>query len=542
MSRLSISLIALVAAFPAYADDFYTQAPVAAVTVYPQGADLTHRAVLDLPTGEQRVFLPYAGLSGLDALPRISTSEGVTIGALSFHPAMQIDREALFTEAQTAAWARVKDTEAAVTTKQDEIASASAEAQALKLRLEFLGKAEPGPDMSAEELLALADMLQTDTTATRTALVAAQAKLRPMKEALEVLSKAQEAAQADFDALSPPEEVADMISVELNVAEAGPVALELTELTDNAGWSMDYDLDLNRKAGKLAVSRKLIVEQRTGASWNDVALTLSTARPGETSSPSAVTPNQAWIEMPMEEPESFAMAPRMMSEAEPVLEPSPMMGDMKTASLQIDGLAISYLYPTPVTIAPGGGSELALDELALEATPLVLASPRSDDTAFTVARFTNTTPEPILPGWANILRDGHFVGREQIDLIPAGAKAELGFGPIEGIRLETIFDRNAEGDAGIINRSNTRVQTISFSVENLTGDSQDVRALFPLPFSEQEDLKVRINATPAPNETDIDHRRGVSAWDLALAPGEKRTVSIEVELDWPLDQVLRWYP
>ncbi|MEJ2018905.1 MAG: DUF4139 domain-containing protein, partial [Maritimibacter sp.] len=170
--------------------------------------------------------------------------------------------------------------------------------------------------------------------------------------------------------------------------------------------------------------------------------------------------------------------------------------DMTTAELQIDGLAISYAYPTPVTIAPGSGAELALDELTLEATPLVLASPRTDETAFTVARFSNDSGEPILPGQANILRDGHFIGRQQIDLIPAGAETELGFGAIEGIRLNTIFDRNAEGDTGIINRSNTRTQTISFSVENLTGEAQDVRAIFPLTYSEQEDLEVQVTATP----------------------------------------------
>ena len=40
--------LALVAAVPAIADDVYTQAPVAAATVYPAGAELTHRAQVEL--------------------------------------------------------------------------------------------------------------------------------------------------------------------------------------------------------------------------------------------------------------------------------------------------------------------------------------------------------------------------------------------------------------------------------------------------------------------------------------------------------------
>ena len=226
-------------------------------------------------------------------------------------------------------------------------------------------------------------------------------------------------------------------------------------------------------------------------------------------------------------------APDMMVMAEPA---------MKTAALEVDGLALSYVYPDPVTIASAEAAELALDTLSLSAKPAIHAAPRWDDTAFTVATFTNTTGEPLLPGWANVLRDGHLVGRERIELIPAGAETELGFGPVEGIRLKTIFERNAEGDAGLISRSSTREQKISFTVENLTDEPQDVRAFFPLTFSEQEDLRVRVSANPAPDETDIDRKRGVSAWDLTVAPGETAEVGITVRLDWPEGMQLIWGP
>jgi len=140
------------------------------------------------------------------------------------------------------------------------------------------------------------------------------------------------------------------------------------------------------------------------------------------------------------------------------------------------------------------------------------------------------------------MRDGHLVGREMLDMIPAGAETELGFGPMESIRLETIFARNEEGDTGIIARSDTREQLISFTVENLSGEAQAVRAFFPLTYSEQEDLRVRVSATPPPDETDIDRKRGVSAWDLEIDPGETAEVEISVRLDWPEGQNLVWYP
>ncbi len=350
------------------------------------------------------------------------------------------------------------------------------------------------------------------------------------------------AAVADFERLSPPGERSDLLGVEIEVAEAGPVTLELTEHAHNAWWEMDYDMDLDRDAGALSIDRKLIVVQETGQSWDGVALTLSTARPGETVSPTPVSPDQARIHEEMQFSRSGAgVSAEMMADS---AAPAPVMmeADMKTAGLVVDGLALSYVYPEPVTIADREAAELALDTLTLDATPAIHASPRHDQTAFTVASFTNTAGEPILPGQANILRDGHLVGREWIDMIPAGAETELGFGPIDGIRLETIFERNEEGDSGLISKSNTREQLITFTVENLTGEAQEVRAFFPITYSEQEDLKVRVTATPTPSETDIERMRGVSAWDMSLAPGETAEVSINVQMSWPEGQELAWYP
>ncbi len=542
MFRVALSLIALAAALPAFAEDVTVQAPVTAVTVYPDGAEMTRQANVELPAGAHRVFLPYVGLDDLSALPRIEASEGVTIGTLGFRRDVGVNREALFTDAQAAAWAEVERLEAEVDVAKDDRDLAAARVKALEARLAFLGSVEPGEAPTAETVLELAAMLAEQIATAEAELVAARADLRPLNERIEEIRAELAAAEAAFDRLSPPDEVSDMLSLELEVAAAGPVTLELTELAADAWWEMDYDIDLDREAGALGIDRKVIVGQNTGEVWSDVALTLSTARPGEAVAPQPVYPDRARIEQPRDLARATA-APMAMMEEAPMIEPEIVLdADMKTAQMQLDGLALSYVYPEPVTIASDEAAELALDTLALEAEPMVWASPRWDDTAFTVARFTNTTPEPILPGSANILRDGHLVGREAIEMIPAGAETEMGFGPIEGIRLATIFERNEEGDTGLISRSNTREQRVTFTVENLTAEAQELRALFPLTFSEQEDLRVRVTADPAPDETDIERARGVSAWDIALAPGETAEVNITIALDWPEGMELFWNP
>ncbi|WP_171042876.1 mucoidy inhibitor MuiA family protein [Maritimibacter alexandrii] len=543
--RATVSLIALIAAVPAQADTFFAQATVAEAIIYPDGATLTLRAELDLPAGEHVVMVPYPESDSMGSLPRIAVSEGVVVGALGFRRDVVSDARDLYTEAQEEAAARIDRAEEALEAKVDEIEVARVDLAALQAKADYLAAITPPAEATAEEILAIADLVATQTAETRAALLVAKAALRPLEDELSDLKGDLAAAQAALTRLSPPTTENDMLTVEVVVAEAGPVALEMTEQSWAAGWRVDYDMNLDREAGEITMDRKLIVTQDDRRAWTDVALTLSTARPSDRIAPSEVYPDMADIFDP-DERRPIPMAPRAememadedMAVAGIVAEPAPM----KTAGLQIDGLAVSYVYPDPVTIAPGEAAELALDTLTITADVTIEAAPRWDETAFLMAEFTNETGEPILPGEASLMRDGHFVGRMAIPMIPAGGDEELAFGPMESIRLDTILKRNAEGDAGIINRSSTRVQDITFTVENLSDEPQEVRALFPLTFSEKEDLEVEIVALPAPDETDVDDRRGVSAWDLTLAPGETQEVEITITLDWPEGQVLSWNP
>lgn len=543
--RATVSLIALVAAVPAHADTFFAQAPVAEAIIYPDGATLTLRADLDLPAGEHVVMVPYPEADSMGSLPRIAVSDGVTVGALGFRRDVVSDARTLYSEAQEEAAQAIDAAEEALEAKMDEIELARVDLSALQAKADYLAAITPPAEATADEILAIAELVATQTAETRAAILIAKADLKPLEEDLTDLKGDLAAAEAALARLSPPSTENDMLTVEVIVAEAGPVALEMTEQSWAAGWRVDYDMNLDRDAGEITMDRKLIVTQDDRRAWTDVALTLSTSRPNDRIAPSEVYPDMADIFDP-DDRRPLPSAPRMEAEAMEedmavagmVAEPAPM----RTAGLKVDGLAVSYVYPDPVTIAPGEAAELALDTLTIPADVTIEAAPRWDETAFLMAEFTNETGEPILPGEASLMRDGTFVGRMGIPMIPAGGDEELAFGPIESIRLDTILLRNAEGDAGLINRSSTREQQITFTVENLSDETQEVRALFPLTFSEKDDLEVDIVALPAPDEIDVDDRRGVSAWDLTLTPGQTQEVQITVTLDWPEGQVLSWNP
>jgi uncharacterized protein (TIGR02231 family) len=166
------------------------------------------------------------------------------------------------------------------------------------------------------------------------------------------------------------------------------------------------------------------------------------------------------------------------------------------------------------------------------------AAPLYDDTAYVAAAVANKSGELLLPGDAALYLDGALVGETRLDLLPPGGEADIGFGPVEGLRLTRNVEGRSAGDRGMIRRSNDLVETIVIDVENLTGETWPVRLTDRAPYSEQEALAIDWTADPDPVAVDPDGRPGVLIWRFDIAPGETRRFSVGLELTWPEGMVL----
>ncbi|MGC9369635.1 MAG: DUF4139 domain-containing protein [Paracoccaceae bacterium] len=543
--RLSLSLSALLAASTALAEDFQAKAPISAVTVYPQGAQVTREVTLDLPAGAHRVLLPAPGADLWNSPPRVRAGEGTAIGALNLLAGHVSDPETVYLPLQAAALAALEAAKEALDAARDRQAAKQAELAAAEARLGFLSSVSGAAleSLAPQALSETAAMIGQETARARAEIAAARPALRALEDEIEDLKDAHAQARRDLDALSPPEGPVDMLAISVERAEPGPATLEIREFVRDAGWQPTYDLRLTRgEAPALELARKVMLAQETGEPWLDVDLVLSTADPFAQIDATDPYPNRAVIrpEGRLMRSATEKMAGDAMEEAPAMAEPSPIMA---TGQLAADGITVTYAYPRKVSIpALGDGLILELDRFELDPEVTLRATPRHDDTAFIMAEFTNATGEPLLPGTAALYRDGTYVGAADLDMIPAGGEETVSFGAMEGIRLDWRALRTDTGDTGLVARKDEREEALEFSVENLTGKTEEVLTLFALPFSEQEDLKIRTTTRPEPDETDYDKERGVGAWRLTLGPGEKQTVRVDVTLSWPEDHELYWSP
>ncbi|SIO32252.1 mucoidy inhibitor MuiA family protein [Vannielia litorea] len=533
------------------AADFQAAAPVTGATVYPQGATVTRTVRAEVPAGAHRLLFPVRQGMMNYGPPRILASGGIALGATQLLTGYVTDAETVYSPAQAEGRARVEAAEDAVTAKADEIASAQVALDAANARLEFLGSVKGGAldAIDPEALRAAAGLIGSETAAAQLEKQQTQEALRGLAEEMADLKTALAQAQSDLARLTPPAGPIDMLAVSLELDAPQEVVLEVVYLDGAAAWRPDYDLRLTRgEDASVAIDRKAVVQQYTGELWDGIELVLSTADPFAGIVPTEPVPNLAQMGAAAYKGRASAGASydtaSVARESEVMEEPMVEVATPIVAGLKVEGLAVTYDYPRRVTLAPDGGEglQLALDTVTLEAEEKIIASPRTDQTAFLLAELRNTLPEPILPGEASVYRDGVFVGRNSVPLIPAGAEEKLSFGPLEAVRLEWKLLNNDTGDKGIVSRSNTREQAMEFTVENLSDEAVELTALYALPYSEQEDLEVDVTARPSPTREDWEKKRGVGEWDMSLAPGEKKLVRIDVTLDWPSGSDLFWYP
>ena len=549
---LTTSLIAFAA--PGLADTFTATPRVDMVTIYPGLASVSRLITLDIPAGRHDIIVPDMpeGLSP-DGL-RVAAPAGAQIGAVNLARDRLPVTPDQTSPAVLAAKAEVERLEDVLRRSTANIAEIRLQVQAAEEQVAFLqslskvGAADQITAAAIADIQALAQMVGSETLALRqTAFAAEQAALaaeRAREDDVEALEKARQA----LAALMAPAQDGSVLTFTLNAQTAGEVTIDITSLEGFANWSPIYDMRLTTgEDAAMDIDRAVVISQQTGQDWNDVTLVLSTARPGEQTGPSPVFPHPRRIiseddldrergaAMLSDSVQSLGRSTPMVMMEEALATPMPV-----TAQADFSGATVTYTYPTRVNIRNGVDDlRLPLDTLTLEADVWAEAVPSRDSIAYRMAAFTNTTDEVLLPGQALLFADGTMIGFDRMPLLAAGADVDMGFGPLDGLRLTWAMPQKSEGDVGVFTSANQLTEQVAMNVENLTGQDWPVLVRDTFAYTEQDDLEIELTSKPAVTRIDPEGRRGILEWDLELDAGAKQEILLDYTLTWPTGYVLR---
>jgi uncharacterized protein (TIGR02231 family) len=547
--RLATFILVTTCLTPAFAADLKSLSHVDAVTVYPSGAEVTRVTEARLTAGDTTLILE--DLPGeLDAQSiRVEGvgGEGVEIGS--------VDSKLIYlsTDAQDAERKRL----------EKEIETLGDERQALDQTLS-------DADYQKRLLLSLADKQLVPSSEDKSKTIDATqlgSLLDLVSVKLDLISKTIHEAQIrqrDIDkqvnelnnklAGIAPAQVAKMqVAVHLTAPAETNGTFKVKYRVGNAGWAPFYDARLttpekNQKS-RIELVRRAEVMQSTGESWDNVALTLSTARPlGATAAPDLYEQ-----EIQIYEP----LASRMKSESDALtlggsdapataaapkeMEEFGRLDDkrknvlQKQAIVEMAGFQALYGIQGRVSVDNSGTSKkvrIATD--GYDATLNALVVPKLDASAYLTATFTIKGEAPMLPGTVNLYRDGVFMGQGALPLLSPDEEAKLGFGADDLIKVKRAEVKRKKGEEGIISTSNVEERAWDIVVKNLHDVSIPVTVIDQMPFSANENVTIEplVQMTP-PTEKDLDKRRGVMAWRFDLESKAENTIKFGYKVTWP---------
>ncbi|MGR3434662.1 MAG: DUF4139 domain-containing protein [Shimia sp.] len=529
-SLLASALVCL-AAFPAAARDVAVPAPLEAATLYPGQAELRQSFAVDLPEGRHVLHLPLVGDD-----PRIDLTGAVLLGQSRGGPT--IDPRAALTARQAALLDAFEAAEAALAERQRAAAALADRIATLEAQVVFWQAVTPRVDAlpTPDALTAAAEQVGAALPPLLVEIAALEARIEAAQPGIEDARDALFRAERTFDRSGAPDGETPFLSLDVAVPQAGRVAGRVETRVFGTGWEPAYTLRLDDAAGRLEIARSARIAQRTGRDWPAISVTLSTASPSGRSEAPPPPADIARYGAPP--PSPFARttsAPSIQAEAAPTIAPAPL------PEAGYEGAAFVFAFDGPRSLTQG---ETVLPLGADETEPRLFtrAVPRRDATAFRMAEVTNDTGGPLLPGPARLFRDGAFVGETFLAGIPDGGTAEIGFGPVETLRLAYVVADRETGERGLVRRATTREEAATLRIENLGAEGARVEVLHALPVSEQEGLTVDIAARPAPDAIGVLDTRGLARWALDVAPGATAEIDLTLTLRWPEGEALSWRP
>jgi uncharacterized protein (TIGR02231 family) len=553
--QIALALLPFIAT-GAHAADIKGTSKIEGVTVYPQGAEVTRIGKVKMERGEHVILFNDLPTNAVTNSIRV---EGKATGRLEIGSVDTRRVKVPSTDEAVAATER-KRIEDAIEKLRDDRAQLSATVEAAETQKTLINNLTQLPTKSAPanggavvqpDWAQLYAMIGQRIAEAQKTILDTQVKIREVD--LQIRDLEGKLAQA-----APTQQERTEVKVFVNAGGALDADLVIRYQVTSASWTPFYDARLatgtKAQAPQLQLVRRASIQQRTGEIWDNVALSLSTARPGAgTAAPQLGTMTVDYEgDLPVARPRS-EIAPTAMMRS---------VGQGRTASASDDedgrrdravaqtaeevranevratvdtqGFQAVYGIPGRATVpATGEMKRVQIDDMALDPALTVRTVPKRDEKAYLYAKLTIARGTPILPGPVSLFRDATFVGSSRLPLLAPGEEHELGFGVDDAVKVRHAIAEEKRSESGIITSSKTDTRNFRMTIKNLRERPINLVVLDQVPVSQNADIKVELTGKTAPTKQNLEDKRGVVSWEMKLEPDEEKVIEHGYRVTWP---------
>jgi uncharacterized protein (TIGR02231 family) len=365
------------------------------------------------------------------------------------------------------------------------------------------------------------------------------------------------------------------VTVRVELTAPGQLEVALRYAIPNAGWTPAYDARLRIADRTVALSYFGVVRNATGEDWNNVALTLSTARPTVGGAAPELRPWVTDVARPKADslplvgnnvldlinPDRIGEVRLQTAPADAELgrgnsqvqrgtrgaapPPAPPVSDAAALTATVESAITNATFKIPVAISIPGNDithKVAINTTRLTAALQFQSTPKLIEAAFLSANATNTSDYPLLAGPLNTFFDDTFIAASNLKTVMPGEKFDLSLGVDDGITVKRRVVNRFSEDTGFTNKSRRVTYEILVSLTNNKTTAERVVFKEPTPLSRDEKIVVKlltpqekeIGSLTSPKEI-AREEDGKLVWRVNLKPGEKREFSLKLSIEHPGD-------
>ncbi len=526
----------------------FTTAKVKSATVYFNAAELSQTTSVNLPSGTSEIVIKNVADYLNENTVQIGAPNSVTVLSVQFTQNYISEYEI---DETNPAIKKVRDsiswTEKEIKKIQIDIYSSQ---QTIALLDGNQNVAGANSGLNVTELMKLVDYYKAKRTELDNNIVALKEKETKLGQKLSALKS-----KLEINTQKEEKNSKGKLIIQVMNEIAGLVNLDVNYITNTASWQPFYDLRADNVNSSINMMYKAQVTQWTGIDWKKVNLTLSSGNPNQNNQAPILN---SWFlrygdfNFYRENVNQNSVQNKLQGRAAGLQVKKELLSNFTyfdtlsngkiTArsindytNIQENQLNVSFDIDIPYDILSNSKPHsVALKDIKLPATYKYYAAPRVEKEAFLLAEINDYSKYNLLPGEANIIFEGLYVGKTNINPNQTSDTLNLSMGRDKkvSIKREKVVDKS-----GTKFLSSKKEQTFTFDITVRNNKKEMVNMLLKdqYPLSTDKEIEVELLES---NNAKENKETGILTWDLKLNPNETKKIRISYKVKYPKDKVI----
>lgn len=536
------------------------------VVVYPNHAQITREAVVEVTAGDNAVVFSQL----------VAVLDGKSVRATTEDKVELTGTEIRHKYLSGALNETLADFDKRMEASAEELKRMQKELELLREDLNFYKsiKATTGSD--------IAEGLQGKTLSVkewqevmafvRDGLKAVNADILRVEQDIQTEQKAYQkiAAERQQVASAAPTEMKEIV-VSLKAVSAGRAKVKIHYLVPNATWRPVYDIHLGKDSRDVHVVGYGMITQGTGEEWDNVRMTLAMAEPEYSLGRPEMNP--VYVSFSPQQIEQLANDIRGLNDAQDceswtrsrfknkqemrnfeqnlyelantqtgqqLQQYGLSQEDIRSAFKRIGDRfsGVSYeLAGIETILSDRSPHKVVIFSADIPVDLHYVASPGVDGMVVRRGDIRNTTGFPLIGGESSVFVNGSYVGFANVPGTAQNEPFSIYFGPDDGLKAERTLLRQDVTGPEHFRQSKLAAYHYRLTVQNFKKSAVKVDLLDQIPMAQTQNIQVKMLDSTL--EYTLDDK-GILTWTTDVAAGATLTIDFSFQIEYPVEQTLYW--